>query len=120
MSTYHTTHGTVRYSGIRRYIVVSNGETVKRTDSFDTAHKVASKFARQGATIVDTTREVREAAASNRVCAVCSQSHVPQADWNDPVYKHRHWHCIPRAEREEISRQWRLQHDHTGYNEETK
>lgn len=107
MSTFHTEHGTVRYSGIRRYIVVSNGQTVKRTDSFDTAHREAAKRARQGATIVDTVREPKALGAENRICAVCSQSHVPEADWNDPVYKHRHWHCIPALERAEISRAWR-------------
>lgn len=107
MTTFKTDHGTVRYSGIRRYIVVSNGETVKRTDNFDTAHREAAKRARQGATVVDTVREAVEAAANDRICVVCSQSHVPLADWNDPVHKRRHWHCIPKAERETISAAWR-------------
>lgn len=107
MTTFHTHHGTVRYSGIRRFIVVSNGEIVKRTDNFDTAHVEAVKHIRFGATVVDTVKEAVEASAGQRVCTVCSHSHVPEADWNDPTYQHRHWHCIPREERERISAEWR-------------
>ena len=107
MSTFHTDHGTVRYSGIRRYIVVSNGEVVKRTDNFDTAHAVAVKHTRHGATIVDTVRAVHETAPEKRICTVCQLSGLPQADWDDPTLHHRHWHCIPRAEREQISADWR-------------
>jgi hypothetical protein len=91
--------------------VVSNGQTVKRTDNFDTAHDVASKRARQGATVVDTHREAREARAEQRICTVCTQTHVPEVDWNDPVYRHRHWHCIPKTERQTITAAWRAAHE---------
>lgn len=110
MSTFHTDHGTVRYDGIRRYIVVTHGTIVKRTDNINTAHKFATLNSRMGATVVDTKREVIEAAAKKRVCTVCKATHVPLADWNDPVYVHRHWHCIPKAEREAITAAWREEH----------
>ena len=71
MTTFHTAHGTVRYSGIRRYIVVANGQTIKRTDSLHTAQETATKLM-WNASIVDTTADSKPAASepSERICVV--------------------------------------------------
>ena len=102
VSTFHTTEGTVRYSGIRRYIVVKDGRTVKRTDSIDTAEKTAAAYR---GVIVDTKPVAPAASAIARVCSVCGRRGVPEQDWVE--YNHRHWHCIPAEERERISAEWR-------------
>lgn len=110
MSTYKTPHGTVNYSGIRRYIVVSNGRTVKRTDNIETARLTTRLHARHGATVVDTaapTASAPHTLPSDRVCAVCHKSHVPEVDWIDPIMARRHWHCIPATERARISAAFR-------------
>ena len=104
MSTFHTAHGTVRYSGIRRYIVVARGTTVKRTDSLATAQKTAAD--QGGASIVDTS--VRPIAENeSRVCRVCKSAALVQVD--DFAEFGAHWGCLTTHEREIISSAHRVE-----------
>lgn len=98
MSTFQTAHGTVRYSGIRRYIVVARGRTVKRTDSLSTAQKTAAQYG--NASIVDTC--IRPIAKNeSRVCDRCYSTALVQVD--DFEEFGAHWGCLTIAERSDIS-----------------
>lgn len=101
MSVFHTEEGSVNYSGIRRYLVVKNGSTTKRSDSAGTAAAHAQRY---GGVVVDTSVDPQPA---NPVCRVCGKGHVEANDYRE--YR-RHWWCIPRVEQAAISAEWRRTH----------
>lgn len=98
MATFQTDHGTVRYSGIRRYIVVSGGRTVKRTDSIETARKTQADWRWHGASVVDT----RPQAVSERTCSICMHPTVKVLTRDFEDYG-AHWNCLPEDRRKEIT-----------------